>query len=401
MKPVKPIVVVGIMLALASLACTVALFESPETASSPPASAVIVATPSGGSVPDQNVAAPEPVVIEADAEEQLLIGIYERVNPAVVNIDVSAATSEGDFADFGSGSGFVFDTEGHIVTNAHVVSEADELWVTFSDGVVLKADLVGADPFADLAVIQVDLPDEYTLTPVELGDSDALQVGQRVIAIGNPFGLSGSMTVGIISGVGRTLPSGVATQTGVFSNPLIIQTDAAINPGNSGGPLLDSNGRVIGVNAAIRSTSGLNSGIGFAVPVNTVKLIVPQLITNGKAEYPYLGISSQTNFTLAALAKEYDLPVQQGVLVASVTPDSGADKAGLRGGDREVTFRGIPVTLGGDIIIAIDGVPLNSFDELLGYLVSNTTVDQEITLTIVRDGETLEVPVTLTARPEN
>jgi S1-C subfamily serine protease len=387
------------MLALASLACTVALFDTP--GSTPPPAAV-VATPRGGQAQESlSTPLPEDVVLEADAEELLLINVYERVNPAVVNIDVSAEVEEGELAEFGSGSGFVLDTEGYIVTNYHVVAEADEVRVTFSDGMVLVAEVLGTDPFADLSALKVTPPENYELVPVELGDSDTLKVGQRVIAIGNPFGLSGSMTVGIVSGVGRTLPSGVVTQTGLFSNPLIIQTDAAINPGNSGGPLLDSHGRVIGVNVAIRSTSGLNTGIGFAVPVNTVKRIVPQLIENGRAEYPYLGISTQSGVSLVELAEEFDLPVREGVLIANVTPGSGAAEAGLRGGERMVSFRGGEIALGGDIIIAIDGVPMNNFDELLGYLVSNTEVGQEIIVTIVRDGKTLDVPVTLTARPDS
>jgi S1-C subfamily serine protease len=387
------------MLALASLACTVALFDTP--GSTPPPAAV-VATPQGGQAQESlSTPLPEDVVLEADAEELLLINVYERVNPAVVNIDVSAEVEEGELAEFGSGSGFVLDAEGHIVTNYHVVAEADEVRVTFSDGMVLVAEVLGTDPFADLSALKVTPPEGYDLVPVELGDSDTLKVGQRVIAIGNPFGLSGSMTVGIVSGVGRTLPSGIVTQTGLFSNPLIIQTDAAINPGNSGGPLLDSHGRVIGVNVAIRSTSGLNTGIGFAVPVNTVKRIVPQLIENGKAEYPYLGISTQSGVSLVELAEEFDLPVREGVLIANVTPGSGAAEAGLRGGERMVNFRGGEIALGGDIIIAIDGVPMNNFDELLGYLVSNTEVGQEIVVTIVRDGKTLDVPVTLTARPDS
>lgn len=391
MKPkavVKTILVIG-LLALSSVACSsVALFASPATA------------PSSSPAADQTEAVVNDMTGVIDTEEQLLIGIYETVNPAVVNIDVSAETTEGDLADYGTGSGFVYDTEGHIITNRHVIEGADQVWVTFSEGTVLSAEVLGEDPYADLAVLKVETPEDFQLTPVVLGESDDLKVGQRVIAIGNPFGLSGSMTVGIISGVGRTLPSAIVSQTGVFSNPLIIQTDAAINPGNSGGPLLDSNGQVIGVNVAISSTSGFNSGVGFAIPANTIKRVVPQIIETGSVEYPYLGISSQTNFTLAELADEFDLPVRRGVLIATVTPDSGADKAGLRGGDEEVTYRGGTLTMGGDIITAIDGIPLNSFDELLGYLVSNTEVGQEITLTIIRDGETLELPVTLTARPD-
>jgi S1-C subfamily serine protease len=339
------------------------------------------------------------LLAEANAEELALINIYQRVNPAVVYIDVSVSGTEGSLLDLASGSGFVIDPEGYIVTNRHVVADAEEVRVTFSDGVVLLAAIVGSDPYADLAVLKVAPPPEYQLVAVELADSDELLVGQRVIAIGNPFGLSGTMTVGIISAVGRTLPSTVLSATGTFSNPLIIQTDAAINPGNSGGPLLDSRGRVIGVNTAIRSETGFNSGIGFAVPVNTVRRIVPQIIENGEVEYPYLGISSQTIYTLADLATEFDLPVTEGVMIDEITSGSGAARAGLRGGDETVDFRGAEIMLGGDIITAIDGIPIHSFDELLGYLVSNTSVGQEVIVTIYRDGELLDVPVELSARP--
>ncbi len=263
------------------------------------------------------------------------------------------------------------------------------------------ADVVGTDVYSDLAVLKVEVPDDYPLVSVELGDSNNLLVGQRVIAIGNPFGLSGSMTVGIISAVGRRLDSGPQSGTGSFSNPMIIQTDAAINPGNSGGPLLDSHGRVIGVNTAIRSATGLNSGIGFAVPVNTVKRIVPQIIENGVVRYPYLGITSNPAVTLADLAIEFDLPVREGVLIAEALPGGSAARAGLRGGDEVANFRGLEVVLGGDIIVAIDGQPIRNFDELIGYLVSNTEVGQEVIVSILRDGEAMEVPVTLDARPDN
>lgn len=384
--------VVG-MLALGSLACSVALFEAPGGSLSPGDGSAQIA-------PGLPTPLPDDMIAEADAEELLLINIYQRVNPAVVNIDVSAETGEG-LADFGSGSGFIIDPGGYIVTNNHVVFQADEVRVTFSDGVVMVAEVQGYDIYSDLAVLKVDLPLGRTLTAVELGDSDALQVGQRVIAIGNPFGLSGSMTVGIISAVGRTLPGAILTDGSLFSNPLIIQTDAAINPGSSGGPLLDSHGRVIGVSYAIRSQTGVNTGIGFAIPVNTVKRIVPQIIENGEVQYPYLGISAQSDFTLADLANEFDLPVTEGVLIAEVMPNTAASRAGLRGGDHEAQFRGGSVTLGGDIIVAIDGVPIHSFDELLGYLVSNTSVGQEIIVTIVRGSETHDIQVTLGARPNN
>ncbi len=212
---------------------------------------------------------------------------------------------------------------------------ADTIWVTFSDGTLREAKVLGTDPYSDLAVLLVeDLPPGAV--PLELGDSDTLQVGQRVIAIGNPFGLQGTMTVGVVSALGRVLPTVTTATGGSFSNPEIIQTDAAINPGNSGGPLLDSQGRVVGVNTAIRTTTGGNMGVGFAVPVNTVKRIVPRLISEGTYHYPYLGIVSDNRFTLAQLASVLDLPVNYGVLVSSVEPGTPADRAGLRGGTQNV-----------------------------------------------------------------
>jgi S1-C subfamily serine protease len=389
-------IMIPVFLVLATIACAAPTLGSSVGQGSTAETAVIA-------TPQTNIPTPIPddLIAEADAEEQLLINVYARVNPAVVYIDVSQENGSSDqLLDYASGSGFVIDPEGIIVTNAHVIQDADEVRVTFSDGMVLRAEVVGYDTYADLAVLRVTPPEGVTLTAVELGESDDLLVGQRVIAIGNPFGLSGSMSVGIVSAIGRSLPSGMASDTGVFSNPKIIQTDAAINPGNSGGPLVDSHGRVIGVNYAIQSTTGINSGVGFAIPVDTVKRIVPQLIESGSVEYPYLGISANTQVTLADLALEYDLPATDGVLIATVVPGSGADRAGLRGGDEEIVFRGFDVLLGGDIITALDSYPIHNFDELLGYLVSNVSVDQEITVTIIRNGETLDVPVTVGSRED-
>ena len=343
---------------------------------------------------------PESIVIEADAEEILLTNLYERVNPSVVNIDVVGG-SLSDFAEFGTGSGFVLDSDGHIVTNNHVVEDAQRIYITFANGQVAEAELVGRDPASDLAVIQVDV-DAVLLRPVELGDSNQVRVGQRVVAIGNPFGLVGTMTVGIVSGLGRTLPADASTSDGrSFSNPDIIQTDAAINPGNSGGPLLDSHGRVIGVNSAIRTADGVraNSGVGFAVPVNTVRRIVPQLIENGRVAYPYLGISSDQRFTMAELAAALDLPTARGVLISEVEPGEPADRAGLRGGDREASVRGLPILAGGDIIIAIDDTPIDSFDQLISYLIVKTEVGQVVKVTFVRGDETLEADLTIGERP--
>jgi len=331
------------------------------------------------------------------AEDALLTNVYQRANPAVVYVEI-LVNDGGVLTPIGSGSGFVIDTKARIVTNNHVVEQADALKVTFFDGTVADAQVLGRDPYSDLAVIKIDVPPER-LVSLELGDSSTLQVGQRVIAIGNPFGLEGTMTVGIISALGRTLPAQILQSSGYFSNPEIIQTDAAINPGNSGGPLLDIHGRVIGVNTAIRSTTGVYSGIGFAVPVNTVKRIVPHLIEEGTYHYPYLGITADVRFTLAELAEPLRLPVTRGVLIDQVAPATAAARAGLRGGDQAVEVMGTTVKAGGDIIVSLDGYKLRDFDDLIAYLVRETEVGQEVTLTVIRDGKELDIPVTLGERP--
>lgn len=361
---------------------------------------LIFVTPTPGSggtivVPAGPPPTPLPIPPGLDEEEQRLVAIYQKVLPSVVNIDVEGAEASA----FGSGSGFIYDTRGHIVTNNHVVEFAEEIWVTFYDGTVAKARVVGRDVFSDLAVIQVDAPPEL-LRPAELGDSDQLRVGQKVVAIGNPFGLRGTMTLGVISALGRALETPTR-----FQIPDVIQTDAAINPGNSGGPLVDLQGRVIGVNSAIRTDSSAtgipaNIGIGFAIPVNTVKRVVPQLIQNGRVRYPYLGITSTGAISLAELhARGYDVPTTRGVLIQEVVPDGPAARAGLRGGTREVQVRGARILLGGDIITAIDSHPVSSFDELVSYLVNHTEAGQTVTLTILRDGQERVVQVTLGERP--
>jgi 2-alkenal reductase len=346
------------------------------------------------------------ILAAAEALQQVMINVYARVEPSVVNIEVITRTRSNEFD--GSGSGFVWDTDGHIVTNAHVVYDAREIVVTFRDGYQTRAEIVGLDDFSDLAVIKVKT-DPKRLLPIALGDSSDLKVGQSVIAIGNPFGLVSSMTTGVISATGRTLNSArmLSPRTRTpFQNPAIIQVDAQINPGNSGGPLLDINGRLIGVNTAIRSETGRFQGIGFAVPVNTVKRVVPQLIARGRAEYTWLGIESISpqlgefgSLTVAALAEQFNLPVDYGVIIARVVPGSPADVAGLRGGTRRVVVRGIPIQLGGDIIVAIDGTPIRNFDEMIAYLVTNTTPGDVVTLTIYRGMRRMDVQVTLEARP--
>lgn len=391
METEKRLLLLSLLLVLPALACSGQefVFQPTSVPSSTPASlAPVVATPTPLS--DEELA-------EMDAQDALLINLYERTNPAVVYIEVLLERG-GSLQQLSSGSGFVIDQEGYVVTNNHVVENADALQVTFFDGgVTREAEVVGRDAYSDLAVVKVDVPSDR-LRPLELGDSDVLQVGQRVIAIGNPFGLQGTMTAGVVSAVGRTLTSQILAG-GAFSNPEIIQTDASINPGNSGGPLLDSRGKVVGVNTAIRSATGVNAGVGFAVPVNTVKRIVPDLIEEGAYEYPYLGITSNTNLTVAELAQPLNLPVEQGVLIAEVQPNTAAAEAGLEGGDREVEVMGQPVVAGGDIITAIDGERLRTFDDLVAYLVSDAEVGQDVTLTLIRDGQQMEVSVTLGERP--
>jgi 2-alkenal reductase len=349
-------------------------------------------------------ALPPDIVAEADAEYLLLSNIYLRVNPSVVNIEVvSTFHATTDVID-SSGSGFVLDLDGHIATNAHVVREAEDILVTFSDGYALEAEVVGIDDYSDLAVIRVD-PSRAPLVPVELGDSRGLMVGQRVIAIGNPFGLKGSMTVGIISALGRTLDSALLldpTTYERYSNPSIIQVDASVNPGNSGGPLLDSYGRVIGINTAIRTEDSVFRGIAFAVPVNTLKRIVPQLIATGKAEYSWLGISSplpDQGHTVAALADELGFPVRGGVLISEVRPGSPAARAGLQAGTRMVQVRGQDIPVDADIIVAINGEMILDIDSLVAYLVENTSPGDLVVLTIVRGNQTLDLNVTLGVRP--
>ncbi len=344
------------------------------------------------------------IIDSADAEYALLTNIYERLAPSVVNIDVIAAESTTNLLDIGRGSGFVFDTDGHIITNTHVINGAQEIEVTFNNGYIVSATVVGFDAYSDLAVIKVDT-DKERLFPVTLGNSDSVRVGERAIAIGNPFGLASSMTQGIVSGLGRQLPSAELLNSDLipgFNNPSIIQVDTDINPGNSGGPLLNSHGEVIGVNTAIRTDTGTFQGVGFAIPVNTVKRVVPELIANGKVDYAWLGISTlieEDGFSVAGLAEPLNLPVEAGVLVDRVTVGSPADKAGLHGGSQRVVVRGSEICAGGDIIIAVDGIYINNMDELVAHLVVNTSPGNVVNLMIVRGNETFEVPLTLEPRP--
>ena len=319
---------------------------------------------------------------EAESIQDTLIRLYQEVNPSVVYIIVLSS---------GSGSGFVYSEDGYIVTNHHVAAAGRRYEVVFATGERLPATLVGTDADSDLAVIKVDeLPDGAK--PLLLADAEEIQVGQFAVAIGNPFGEQGSMSLGIISGLGRSLPSQRGTTTGsTYSLPQVIQTDAPINPGNSGGPLLNLEGEVIGVNAAIASSTGTSSGVGFSIPVAAVKRVVPSLIEDGKHVYPYMGASFDSEISLDEQAV-YGVSRTQGAYVIDVTPGSPADRAGLIAAD-------LRTGKGGDLIIDIDGRPIDDFSDLNSYLVFHTQIGQTINITVLRDGERVVLPLTLGARP--
>jgi len=362
---------------------------------------------------------PTPVAVAPGASgvlaayEGTLEQVYQKVNPSVVSIRVVTEVSvvPHSFPDFpfffdpfsdlpdtpqiqeGLGSGFVWDQEGHIVTNNHVVEGADKIEVTFSDGYTVPAELVGADPYTDLAVIKVDVS-ANRLVPVTLADSSQVRVGQLAIAIGNPFGLSNTMTAGIVSATGRTLPAGETR----YSIPEVIQTDAPINPGNSGGVLVDAQGNVLGVTAAIESTTRSNAGIGFVIPSVIVSKVVPSLIANGKYEHAWLGITGTSLTPSIARAMDLD-PEQRGALIIDVTPDSPADKAGLRGSKERVELDGITAMVGGDVITAINGEPTQTIEDVIAYLATKASVGDTVDITILRDGKEKTISVTLEARP--
>lgn len=319
-----------------------------------------------------------------------LSALYARVNPGVVKIDV-LVTRSGRVVGQGSGSGFILDGDGHIVTNNHVVARAGQLIVTFYDGFQEEAEIVGRDEDSDLAVIRVDeLPSN--VLPLPLGSSEAVETGQWVVALGSPFGLGSTITLGIVSAVGRTIPSGVTP----FSIPQAIQTDAAINPGNSGGPLLTLGGEVIGVNAQIASRSGTSSGVGFAIPSDVVRRVVPTLIEYGEYIWPWLGVQG-TSVNLA-LAKANDLENQQGAYIVDVIDGGPADQAGLQGSSGTKMVDGQDVPVGGDVVVAIDGERVRNFNDLL-INVAFRQVGDQVELTVLRNGRQRQFTVELQARP--
>lgn len=333
--------------------------------------------------------------------------LFSKVQKSVVQV-----TERDNSNQLGSrlGSGFVYDKDGHIITNYHVVASGtnnnnnnNELQVTFLDGNVYPADLVGVDQFADLAVIRVKNISPDKLAPLPLANSSSLRIGETVVAIGNPFGLSGSMTQGIVSGLGRLLPSNenqdnIEGAGSSYSIPNIIQTDAAINPGNSGGPLIDTEGMVVGINTAIFSNTGVYSGVGFAIPSNTISKVATSLIQNGSYHHPYIGIVGLS--LTPDLSKQIGLNETKGFLITSITKGSPADKAGLRAGSTTTTYNGRDVDVGGDVILKIDNRDVSKIDDILSYLESQKHVGDKVHLTVLRDNAIKELDLILGERPD-
>ena len=318
-----------------------------------------------------------------------LIEIFEKSEPGVVRVNVQR--SETADITSGVGSGFVFDKKGHVITNAHVVDDAKKVVVTFLDGRSYIAEVIGADEYTDIATIRVNA-DLELLHPLSLGDSSNLKVGEEIAAIGNPFGLSGSMTSGIVSQLGRLLPSGSG-----YSIPDVIQTDAAINPGNSGGPLLNMRGEIVGINTAIQSATGEFTGVGFAIPSKTVAKIVPTLIEKGEYKHPWIGISGVD--IDPDYAKVLELQDAVGFLIVTVVDDSPASKAGLIGSEKTIEVDGVNYSTGGDIILKVDGIEVRKIDDILIHLQRAKTIGDEMVLDILRDGRTTSITIILEERP--
>ena len=383
----------------------VRLGESRATAMTPapvPAAAVPAPTPWPTATP-LPPAIPTPQRADAGqgdaaaALETRLTDIYRQTAPAVVNITTQILRRDffwGVIPESGAGSGFLWDDQGHIVTNYHVIEDAHTIDVSFGPGMVTSAEIVGVDPPNDLAVLKVNEAPP-NIRPLPLGDSDALKVGRLAIAIGNPFGrFQRTMTVGVISALDRTIK---VKEGRVLRG--VIQTDADINRGNSGGPLLDSSGRVIGVISAIYSPTGANAGVGLAIPINKAKRVAPVLIEKGRYAHPWLGIEHLGYEITPYLAKTLGLPVDHGLLIAQIYEDSPALRAGIRPATDEIILGNTRYLIGGDILTAIDGVPLTSWEDLDAYLQEKTEVGQTVTLDIIRDGQPMQVQVTLGEEP--
>jgi S1-C subfamily serine protease len=313
--------------------------------------------------------------------------VFNLIKDSVVLIKTRIETSLG-FEDYSQGSGFIYSNDGYILTNYHVIEDAEEITVTFTNGNITEATIVGSDPYSDIAVLKVNRPSE-TLTPVVLGNSSALIVGELVVAVGNPYGLSGTITAGIISQVGRELSS-----PGGYNIIDVIQLDAAINPGNSGGPLVNMRGEVIGINTAIVTGS---TGLGFAIPSDTIKRELPSLLATGEYIHSRVGISGNT--VNPEIAEIIGLNYTYGILISEVAPGGPAENAGLRGGDRTERIGGLLYVIGGDVIIGVDGFIMRNFNDFSVYLERNTTPGTVISLTIIRNNQKLTLNVTLGKRP--
>ena len=331
----------------------------------------------------------ELILTNSESKILSLTDIFEKAEPGVVRVNTQRNQTINDVG--GVGSGFVFDKRGHIITNAHVINDSTKTIVTFLDGRSYNAEIIGIDEYTDIGVIKVNA-DLKLLQPLSLGDSSNLKVGEPITAIGNPFGLSGSMTSGIISQMGRLLPSGSG-----YSIPDVIQTDAAINPGNSGGPLLNMRGDIVGINTAIQSTTGEFTGVGFAIPSQTVAKIVPTLISEGEYNHPWIGISGRD--IDPDMAKVLELKDALGFLVITVVEDSPAWDAGLIGSDKTIEVEGREYSIGGDIITAVDGIDVRKIDDILIHLQRVKTVGDEMDLEILRDSRTTNVTIVLQERP--
>lgn len=316
--------------------------------------------------------------------------VYTLVEKSVVQI-VTKKMGKSGLEPFATGSGFVYDTDGRITTNNHVIEGADTIEVTFLDGATARARIIGTDPYSDLAILKVEVPLEK-LKPVILGNSSSLGVGETIYAVGAPFGLSWSIAQGIVSQIGRTLPA-----SGGYSIPGVIQVDAAINPGNSGGPLLDSLGEVVGVNTAIQSETGVFSGVGFAIPSNLVKRVASSLIRTGRYDHPWLGVSG-TDVT-PSIAEKMNLPEARGFLVRSVAENSPAEKADIRGGNKVMIIDGANMTVGGDVITHMDGKTIRKLEDLLTYLEYYKRPGERVVLGVIREGKTMTLEATLGIRP--
>lgn len=387
--PYRYIFIFLTILILSSLACS--FFTNSQDQVTPNKEATLILPTEVSSIEASN-----PVIADIVDQQDQFVRLYEEVNPGVVAIRVYA--EEGD----GLGSGFVIDEEGHIVTNYHVVRGATDLEVDFPSGFKVRGTILGTDLDSDIAVLKVEAPPEV-LVPLPMGDSDALKVGQVVVAIGNPHGFESTMTTGIISSLGRTMASlHEAPGGGAFTAGDIIQTDAAINPGNSGGPLLNLNGEIIGVNVAIETTNfdllgqPVNSGIGFAVSINIVKRVVPYLISEGSYDYPYIGIRTVSEIYLFQ-QEALDLSRPSGVYILEVNPGSPADEAGLIAGNEPTNIPGLYA--GGDLIIAVDGTEVRDFNEMITYLINHKSPGDTVIMTILREDQEIQVDLTLGQRP--